>query len=639
MEKLEHNMILSASGWRKVFAISGNEKDITTQIGKDNEYISALSASVFADYIKNKTKKENPIVVLGMDTRPTGKEIANAMIKALSHEQIQINFIGITAAPEIMAYSKKFDGFIYISASHNPIGHNGIKFGLSDGGVLEAKENSILIDDFLNRCNSKDELHKIEQIVNNKIPNYTDKNKIDALNSYKEFSKEVISSITDTKEQNQFFEILKTKNKENPIGIVCDMNGSARSASIDKIFFAENNLNFYPFNDIPGKIVHEIIPEPENLVHCAKKMEELQSNGVKDAILGYMPDCDGDRGNIVYWDSKEKKAKVLKAQEVFSLSVLAELAFSYWLNESKKEQTSIPQNEYKPAIAVNCPTSMRIDEIASHFNAKVFRAEVGEANVVNTARLARNEGYTVRILGEGSNGGTITYPSSVRDPINTIFAFVKLLTIRDESLDKTSALNNGTLDNSTSLDNATFDKKQTDNSKTQSTTIKPGLFHIWCNLSKQLNKYTPDFTLQDIIDTLPVYTTTGVSEPRAILKVATLDQAKLKGNFQKVFEESWKKDSQNLLKKYGILSYKCIITNGTKETIDVTDFSASGKGGLKIQFFENSETPTAFIWMRGSGTEPVFRIMCDVKGDNSIKEKELLEWETLLLQEADKLSK
>ena len=79
MEKLEHNMILSASGWRKVFAIPGNEKDITTQIGKDNEYISALSASVFADYIKNKTKKENPIVVLGMDTRPTGKEIANAI--------------------------------------------------------------------------------------------------------------------------------------------------------------------------------------------------------------------------------------------------------------------------------------------------------------------------------------------------------------------------------------------------------------------------------------------------------------------------------------------------------------------------------------------------------------------------------
>lgn len=40
--------------------------------------------------------------------------------------------------------------------------------------------------------------------------------------------------------------------------------------------------------------------------------------------------------------------------------------------------------------------------------------------------------------------------------------------------------------------------------------------------------------------------------------------------------------------------------------------------------------------MRGSGTEPVFRIMCDVKGDKVQMEKELLEWETKLIHEADK---
>ena len=90
------------------------------------------------------------------------------------------------------------------------------------------------------------------------------------------------------------------------------MNGSARTLSIDKTFFAENNINLYPFNDIPGQIIHEIIPEPENLIHCARRMEELQSQGRTDAILGYMPDCDGDRGNIVYWNDKTKKAEILK---------------------------------------------------------------------------------------------------------------------------------------------------------------------------------------------------------------------------------------------------------------------------------------------------------------------------------------
>ena len=592
-------MILSASGWRKVFAVSGEETDTTTEIGIENTCISVLSALVFSDYVKKRTGKRTPTIVLGIDTRPTGPEIAHAMIRLLLKEKVVVRYVGVTAAPEIMAYSKLFDGFIYISASHNPIGHNGIKFGLNDGGVLNGKENALLVEEFKAKCSDEFALQNVSRLISVRSQSdlewvYSESisTKKEALEIYKTFSKNVISSLTNVSLQDKFFDNLKAQIKANPIGIVCDFNGSARTMSIDKEFFAENNLNFYPFNDIPGKIVHEIIPEPENLVYCAKKMEELQKAGTKDAILGYMPDCDGDRGNIVYWDSKTDSAQILKAQEVFSLSVLAELAFSYWLNKN--------DSSYKPAVAVNCPTSMRIDEIAKVFNAKVFRGEVGEANVVNTARLARKEGYTVRILGEGSNGGTITFPSSVRDPINTIFAFIKLLTIKDTPEGK-------------------------------------GLFHIWCQLSGQEDKYKDDFTLSDVLETLPVYTTTGVSESRAILKISTMDHAKLKGNFQKVFENSFKNGADGLLKKYGISSYKCILTNATTEKVDAKDFSESGKGGLKIQLFENSDKPSAFIWMRGSGTEPVFRIMCDVKGNNPDKEKDLLAWETKMLLEADKM--
>lgn len=599
MKILNPNMILSASGWRKVFAVSGEETDTTTEIGIENTCISVLSALVFSDYVKKRTGKRTPTIVLGIDTRPTGPEIANAMIRLLLKEKVVVRYVGVTAAPEIMAYSKLFDGFIYISASHNPIGHNGIKFGLNDGGVLNGKENALLVEEFKAKCSDEFALQNVSRLISVRSQSdlewvYSESisTKKEALEIYKTFSKNVISSLTNVSLQDKFFDNLKAQIKANPIGIVCDFNGSARTMSIDKEFFAENNLNFYPFNDIPGKIVHEIIPEPENLVYCAKKMEELQKAGTKDAILGYMPDCDGDRGNIVYWDSKTDSAQILKAQEVFSLSVLAELAFSYWLNKN--------DSSYKPAVAVNCPTSMRIDEIAKAFNAKVFRGEVGEANVVNTARLARKQGYTVRILGEGSNGGTITYPSSVRDPINTIFAFVKLLTIKDTAEGK-------------------------------------GLFHIWCQLSGLEDKYKDDFTLSDVLETLPVYTTTGVSESRAILKISTMDHAKLKGNFQKVFENSFKNGADGLLKKYGISSYKCILTNATTEKVDAKDFSESGKGGLKIQLFENSDKPSAFIWMRGSGTEPVFRIMCDVKGNNPDKEKDLLAWETKMLLEADKM--
>ena len=70
---------------------------------------------------------------------------------------------------------------------------------------------------------------------------------------------------------------------------------------------------------------------------------------------------------------------------------------------------------------------MRVERIAARFGVDVHRAEVGEANVVARARELRRDGYLVRFLGEGSNGGNITHPAAVRDPIQTILAVLKLL--------------------------------------------------------------------------------------------------------------------------------------------------------------------------------------------------------------------
>ena len=42
------------------------------------------------------------------------------------------------------------------------------------------------------------------------------------------------------------------------------------------------------------------------------------------------------------------------------------------------------------------------------------------------------------------------------------------------------------------------------------------------------------------------------------------------------------------------------------------------------------------MWMRGSGTEPVFRVMCDVKGDDRDFEIYLCSWLAEMLEEADK---
>lgn len=583
-------MILSASGWRKVFSISNDEQDKNPQISENDKKISIAAASVFFDYLSNITNQPNPVIALGYDTRPTGPAIADAMLKTLIYKGAIIQFSAITSAPEIMAYAKKLDGFIYISASHNPIGHNGIKFGTNDGGVLNGSENAKLVKSFIELLDNEEKLNEVvENALNSsnttlkEIYKLSESAKYNALNTYKDFVKQTITNTANKDHQTDFFQMLQFQLQNNSIGIVCDFNGSSRAKCIDKEFFKENKINFYAINE--NQIAHEIIPESENLIYVANEMQKLQDEGHNEVILGYMPDCDGDRGNIVYWDDKEKRPIVLKAQEVFSLSVLAELSYSIWQNEGNPN--------FKPAVCVNCPTSMRINEIADKLCAKVFRAEVGEANVVNLAKEKRDEGFDVRILGEGSNGGTITYPSSVRDPLNTVFAIIKLLLLKEN-----------------------------------------GLFELWCK--KNGIEYKSDYTLTDILNTLPIYTTTGVSEERAILKVKNTNHAQLKASFQKEFEKEWKEKKEEFEKKFGICSYSAIITNGTKERENISDFSESQKGGLKILFKDKNNSPIAFIWMRGSGTEPVFRIMCDVKGNNAEMEKELLEWETSLIRAADK---
>lgn len=597
------SMILSASGWRKVFALSGNEEDATEEIGPANGVISALIAQVFADYIIQRCGPGCRIA-LGLDARPTGTKIGDIIARVLTGRGIAVEYLFITAAPEIMAYARQLDGFVYVSASHNPIGHNGIKFGLNDGGVLPGSETARLTAAFTSLCAQDDAAELAVRLVAacpkesiERIFAETADCKARAVASYRDFTRLVVAGTADKAQQQDFFNAVRSSTRERPITVACDMNGSARCLSIDSDFLQECGIGFVAINHKPRQIVHAIIPEPENLVHCAAFMEQEKPHNPA-ITLGYMPDCDGDRGNIVYWDDATGKAQVLQAQEVFALSVLAELAYLDYRTELDGS------TNVQPAVSVNDPTSLRIDHIAAAFSATVFRAEVGEANVVNLAREARSQGFTVPILGEGSNGGNITHPAAVRDPINTIFALVKLLSIRDTTLADGS--------------------------------VRLGLFHRWCRKSAQESAYQEDFTLSDIIATLPPFTTTGVSEDRALLHIKATDHGQLKSRFQKEFEASWPQRKESLLQEYGIASYEAICNNGTKETRNLTDYSLSGKGGLKILFKDGEGIPCGYIWMRGSGTEPVFRILCDVRGSDKKMEADLLAWETELLAAADR---
>jgi phosphoglucomutase len=601
-------LILSASGWRKVFSADGDEDSLKPEVSGADLALAALEAAVFADYLARK-QGAGCRVALGVDSRPTGPALADVMARVFLASGLGVCYLFIVAAPEIMAFARKEarlpegsgekpKGFCYVSASHNPPGHNGVKFGLSDGGVLSKEECELLIADFRARLSSDAELERAMDLARSAQA----KDVSAAFSScshwkrlshsvYLLFSREVATGAESLEGQEDLLDRLARSLQERPLGVLAEMNGSARGLSIDADFLSSAGLRVRLMNERPRDFAHRIVPEGESLDLCRESLEKLHAEDGA-YMLGYVPDCDGDRGNLVYFDEREGRARILEAQEVFALSVLSELAIADW-EDAVKGRTA-----RKPAVAMNDPTSMRIEEIAAAFGARCLRAEVGEANVVNLAREARAAGFSVRVLGEGSNGGSIIHPSAVRDPIDTVMAVVKLLAIRDEGERK-------------------------------------GPFHRYLELSGQASDYRPDYGLSDIIEALPSYATSSAFEPRCALRIRSADQAALKARYEAVFRAEWEKKKGELEIRFGIRGWKAIGYKGTKEITDLGSFADSGAGGLKILFSDSAGKAKAFIWMRGSGTEPVFRIMADVKGALAQDEEYLLAWHADMVRQAD----
>ncbi|MDR2900746.1 MAG: phosphatidylglycerol lysyltransferase [Treponema sp.] len=609
-------LILSVSGWRTVFAKSGDENDPTPELAGTHTIIAAAAAAVFGAYLKSKSGKDRPNIILGMDTRPTGSAIADIMMRTFLADNCNIRFAAVSAAPEIMAYAKKLgekneaDGFVYISASHNPIGHNGLKFGLVDGGVIPGTEAAIMIDAFRTRMKSPSAVKDLVSLVQNcdtkalaEMYDHIDEVKTEALASYLSFTKEVISGYKDTNKQDDFIAVLKKGIAKKPLGIVIDFNGSARTISIDKDFLPSLGIKLHTMNDKPGEIVHRIVPEGESLEPCRLKLEELHKTD-PSFIMGYMPDCDGDRGNLVIWDEGAGKARSLEAQEVFALCCVSELAHLVWTKELTYDASGNALN--KAAVAINGPTSLRIDRIAEAFDVSVFRAETGEANVVGLARKLREQGYQVRIMGEGAAGGNITYPSAVRDPIDTVFALVKILTVLSD------------------VEHSDQHRK--------------GFFETWCDLAAQSEIFTPDFTLMDVTASLPAFTTTASYSEDGLLKVKTMDHSVLKNRYQEIFLREWEDKKADLTSSYNIASWEAVAFVGMEEKRKLVHFGDAGKGGLKIIFKTEEDHEVACIWMRGSATEPVFRVIADVEGSDKQIEKYFIDWQRKMVMEADTAS-
>lgn len=89
-------------------------------------------------YVLTKEKSHQPTIIVGCDTRISGGMLANALMAGICSVGANAIYIGVAPTPAIAYLTRKHkvDAGVVISASHNPMEFNGIKFFNGDGYKL-----------------------------------------------------------------------------------------------------------------------------------------------------------------------------------------------------------------------------------------------------------------------------------------------------------------------------------------------------------------------------------------------------------------------------------------------------------------------------------------------------------------------
>ena len=107
-------------------------------------------------YVLTKEKSHKPTIMVGCDTRISGGMLANALMAGICSVGANAIYVGVAPTPAIAYLTRKHkvDAGVVISASHNPMEFNGIKFFNGEGYKLSDElEDEI---EALIRSNMKD---------------------------------------------------------------------------------------------------------------------------------------------------------------------------------------------------------------------------------------------------------------------------------------------------------------------------------------------------------------------------------------------------------------------------------------------------------------------------------------------------
>lgn len=358
-------LIKSISGFRGT--IGGKTNDGLTPID------TVKFVSAFAAFIKETYNKENIKIVLGRDARVSGEMVSHLVVGTLMGMGVDVIDTGLSTTPtvEVAVTEKQADAGIILTASHNPMQWNALKFLNAKGEFISASEGQRVLElaaseDFLFA-----EVDKLGHCI-------SDTTTIDS-----HIEKVLALDLVDV-------EAIKRANFKVAYDAVCSTGGLV----LTKLLNALGVQQVVALNPEPtGLFPHNPEPLPENITQIC---EAVVAEGCD---VGFIVDPDVDRLAIVCENGKP-------FVEEYTLVAVADYVLSH------TNGTTVS----------NMSSTRALRDVTEAKGQRYYASAVGEVNVVSMMKKEN------AVIGGEGNGGII-YPALHygRDALVGIALFLSLL--------------------------------------------------------------------------------------------------------------------------------------------------------------------------------------------------------------------
>ncbi len=293
----------------------------------------------------------NGKIMVGRDGRYHGEMLAEILIGALAANGCEVTDIGVCPTPtvQLAAEHSEAAGGIAVTASHNPMEWNGLKFVNEKGVFLDAEENK--------------RMWKFTDVA----PKYAAFNSTGRIEHNDFFLRDHIRRVMAIKSVD--VEAIRKRHFKVVVDCVNAGGTVVVPALLNEFGCRVIKMNCEPTGEFPRKPE----PIPENL---GAVMDRVRT---EKADLGIVVDPDVDRLVLI-------TEKGEPFSEEYTIAQAVKFIFS-----------KTPED--KRVAAVNLSTTRAVDIIASELGGKVHRSAVGEINVV---KKMKKVGAVVG--GEGSGG-------------------------------------------------------------------------------------------------------------------------------------------------------------------------------------------------------------------------------------------